>query len=181
MRISRDKTEVMVTSREPIQCDIELDGETLRQVEQFKYLGNIFVREGGCKEDVKTRCLQAAQIFYQLSPILGTKKSAMDKIRNEEIWRRVNMQPAAQTANKNNIRWWSHIKRMAPTVPQSKALVILPKGRRPRGRPRNRWEDDVPRWYNEMGIPMTDVNNWVKERRPIVYPIDADGRRVRLK
>ena len=41
MRISRDKTEVMVTSREPIQCDIELDGETLRQVEQFKYLGSM--------------------------------------------------------------------------------------------------------------------------------------------
>ena len=46
MRISRDKTEVMVPIREPIQCDIELDGETLRQVEQFKYLGSIFVREG---------------------------------------------------------------------------------------------------------------------------------------
>ena len=45
----------------------------------------------------------------------------------------------------------------------------------------NRWEDDVPRWYNEMGIPMTDVNNWVKERRPILYPLDADGRRVRIK
>ena len=37
MRISRDKTEVTVTSREPIQCDIQLDGETLRQVEQFRY------------------------------------------------------------------------------------------------------------------------------------------------
>ena len=23
-------------------------------------------------------------------------------------------------------------------------------------------------FVNEMGIPMTDVNNWVKERRPIV-------------
>ena len=108
-------------------------------------------------------------------------KTRMDKIRSEEIRRRLNMQPAEKTANKNKIRWWSHIKRMAPTAPQSKALVIHPEGRRPRGRPRNRWEDDVPRWYNEMGIPMTDVNNWVKERRPIVYPLDADGRRVRLK
>ena len=77
MRISRDKTEVMVTSREPIQCDIELDGETLKQVEQFKYLGSIFVREGGCKEDVKTRCLKASQVFYHLSPILGHKEITM--------------------------------------------------------------------------------------------------------
>ena len=108
-------------------------------------------------------------------------KTRMDKIRNEEIRRRVNMQPAEQTANKNKIRWWSHVKRMAPTAPQSRALVIHPVGKRPRGRPRNRWEDDVPKWYEEMGIPMTDVNNWVKERRPIIYTLDADGRRVRLK
>ena len=77
MRISRDKTEVMVTSRQPIQCDIELDGKTLRQVEQFKYLGSIFVREAGCKEDVKARCLKAAPVFYQLSPILGHKEISM--------------------------------------------------------------------------------------------------------
>ena len=63
MRNSREKTQVMVTSREPIQCDIELDGEMLRQVEQFKYIGSIFVREVGCKEDVKTRCIKAAQVF----------------------------------------------------------------------------------------------------------------------
>ena len=212
MKISRDNTEVIVTSREPIQCNIELDGQTLKQVEKFKYLGSIFVREGGCKEDVKTRCLKASQVFYQLSPILGHKeitmttktqiikavftptllyqsenwtltskerqmltttemrclrkaagKTRMDKIRNEEIRRRVNMQPAEQTANKNKIRWWSHVKRMAPTAPQSRALVIHPVGKRPRGRPRNRWEDDVPKWYEEMGIPMTDVNNWVKQ------------------
>ena len=230
MRISRDKTEVMVTSREPIQCDIELDGETLKQVDKFKYLGSIFDREGGCKDDVKTRCLKASQVFYERSPILGHKeitmttktqiikavftptllyqsenwsltskerhmltttemrclrkaagKTRMDKIRNEEIRRRVNMQPAEQTANTNKIRWWSRVNRMAATAPQSRALVIHPVGKRPRGRPGNRWEDDVPKWYEEMGIPMTDVNNWVTERRPIVYPLDADGRRVRLK
>ena len=114
-------------------------------------------------------------------PRKAAGKTRMDKIRNEEIRRRLNVQPAEQPANKNTIRWWSHIKRMAPTAPQRKAPVIHPERRRPRGRPRNRWEDDVPRWYNDMGNPMTDVNNWVKERRPIVHPLDADGRRVRLK
>ena len=59
-------------------------------------------------------------------------KTRMDKIRNEEIRRRVNMQPAEQTTNKNKMTWWSHSKRMAPTAPQSNALVIQPEGRRPR-------------------------------------------------
>ena len=175
-------------------------GETLRQVEQFKYLGSIFVTEGGCKEDVKTRCVKAAQVFYQISPILGHKeismitktqiikavftptllyqsetwtltsnerhmltttemrylrkaagKTRMDKIRNEEIRRRLNMQLAEQTANKNTIRWWSHVKRMAPTAPQIKALVIHPEGRRPRGRRRKTagkmmYRDGTVRW-----------------------------------
>ena len=103
-------------------------------------------------------------------------KTRMDNIRNDETRRRVNMQPAGQTANKNKIRWWSHVKRMAPTALQSKTLVIQPVGKQPRGRPQNRWEDDILKWYNEMGIPMIQVNNWAKDRRPIVYPLDADGR-----
>ncbi len=32
MRISRDKTKVMVTSREPIQCDIQLDWKNLNRL-----------------------------------------------------------------------------------------------------------------------------------------------------
>ena len=52
MRISKDKTEVMVTSREPIQCNIELDGETLKQVEQLKYLGI----QRGCQNKVLKDC-----------------------------------------------------------------------------------------------------------------------------
>ena len=58
----------------------------------------------------------------------------MDKIRNEEIRRIVNMQPAKQTANKNDHVHGGHTKginTMAPTAPQCKALVIQPVGRRP--------------------------------------------------
>ena len=91
------------------------------------------------------------------------------------------MQAAEETANKNTIRWWSHVKRMAPTAPLCKTLVIQPVGKRPRGRPRNRWEDDIPKCYKEMGVPITDVNNLVNDSRPILYPLVADGGRVRLK
>ena len=60
-------------SHSVVQCNVQLS----RVVEQFKYLGNIFVREGGYKEDVKTRCLKAAQVFYLLSPIIGHKEISM--------------------------------------------------------------------------------------------------------
>ena len=55
------------------------------------------------------------------------------------------MQAEEQTANK--IRWWSHVKMMAPTAPHHHllALVIQPVGKRPRGKPRNRWEDNIPK------------------------------------
>ena len=56
---------------------VELDGKTRKQVEQFKYVGSKLVREGGCKEDVKIRCLKAAQDFYKCSPILGHKEISM--------------------------------------------------------------------------------------------------------
>ena len=62
IRISRDKTEVMVTNREPIQCD-RIRRAKLNQVERSKYLGSIVIKEGSCKEDANTRCLNAAQVF----------------------------------------------------------------------------------------------------------------------
>ena len=75
MGISRDGTEVMVAGREPVQCDMELDGETLGQVEQFKYLGECLLGRGvqrGCRAG----CFGAAQVFCRLSPILGHGGSA---------------------------------------------------------------------------------------------------------
>ena len=44
-------------------------------------------------------------------------KTRMDKTRNESIRRQVNIKPEEQTANKNKIRWWSHVNRMASTAP----------------------------------------------------------------
>ena len=92
-------------------------------------------------------------------------KTRMDKIRNKEIRRRVNMQPAEQTAIKNKIRWWSHIKRMTPAAPQSKTLVIHPVGRRLRRRPRNRWEDNLPIIIMMAGMAVFYVAGYLIEER----------------
>ena len=74
----------------------------------------------------KTSCTVAIHSWFKIDLLYI---AVVPEIRNEEIRRRVNMQPAEQTANKNKIRWWSNDKRIAPTAPQSKALVIHPEGR----------------------------------------------------
>ena len=87
-------------------------------------------------------------------------KTRMNTIRNEEIRRRVNMQSAGQTANKNKIRWWSHVKRMAPRAPGSKALVSKKTIKeRPKIARKTIHTEIVQRDW----VPMTEVNNWVTD------------------
>ena len=78
-------------------------------------------------------------------------KNRMDKIRNEEIRRRTE-----QTANK--IRWWYHVKRMAPTAPHGTALAIQPVGRQPRERPQHLWEDNI---YNTISYIVRRIHTIV--------------------
>ena len=46
MRISTSKSETMVLSRKTVECPFWLGNEILPQVEEFKYLGVLFMSEG---------------------------------------------------------------------------------------------------------------------------------------
>ncbi|GAA6099878.1 uncharacterized protein LOC111191400, partial [Tachysurus ichikawai] len=46
MRISTSKSEAMVLSRKRVACPLQVGGELLSQVEEFKYLGVLFTSEG---------------------------------------------------------------------------------------------------------------------------------------
>ena len=46
MKISTSKTEVLQLSRNPDQCVLQVNKETLKQVEKFKYLGVAFTSDG---------------------------------------------------------------------------------------------------------------------------------------
>ena len=46
MKISISKTELMVVSKKPFQCFIQVGVETLKQVKKFKFLGYTFTIDG---------------------------------------------------------------------------------------------------------------------------------------
>jgi hypothetical protein len=49
------------------------------------------------------------------------------------------------------LRWAGHVARMGERRGAYRALVGKPEGRRPLGRPRRRWEDNIQRDLREVG------------------------------
>ena len=57
-----------------------------------------------------------------------------------------------------NLRWAGHVARMEEGKSAFKILTGKPTGKRPLGRPRRRWEDNIRMGLGEIGI---SAGNWV--------------------
>jgi hypothetical protein len=63
------------------------------------------------------------------------------------------------------IRWAGHVARMGDGRGVDRVLVGRPEGKRPLGRPRRRWEDNIKLDLREIGI---DGANWIPLARDSV-------------
>ena len=72
LSLNSRKTETMVVSRKTLNptCNIKINGTTLRQTQQFKYLGTIISSDGKCHTEVKSRISQAKMTFHKMKHIL---------------------------------------------------------------------------------------------------------------
>ena len=55
------------------------------------------------------------------------------------------------------LRWVGHVARMKENRSAFKILTVKPTGKRPLGRPRRRWEDNIRMDLQEIGI---NAGNW---------------------
>jgi len=53
-KISTKKIEVFCLSRRPLQCGLQVSGNTLQQEEAFKYLGVVFTSDGNRNKGIDT-------------------------------------------------------------------------------------------------------------------------------
>ena len=56
-----------------------------------------------------------------------------------------------RTLKSRRLRWAGHVARMEDGRRAQKLLVGKPEGKRPRGRPKMRWEDNIIRDLKEVG------------------------------
>ena len=70
----KNKTEVMVISKEPEKCSIYFNEEKINETETFTYLGTLITEDGNCIKEIKSRIAQSKSAFSNLKKILTNKK-----------------------------------------------------------------------------------------------------------
>ena len=94
-----------------------------------------------------------------------TGLSLRDRVRSSVIRRELGVDPLFLRVERSQMRWLGHLIRMPPGSVPGEVFRARPTGRRPRGRPRTRWRDDVYRLaWERLGIPREELDEVAGER-----------------
>ena len=74
IRISTSKSEAMVLSWKRVDCPLQVGGESLLQVEEFKYLGVLFTSEGKMEREIDRRIGAASAVMRTLRQSIVVKR-----------------------------------------------------------------------------------------------------------
>ncbi|KAK3563034.1 hypothetical protein QTP86_014091, partial [Hemibagrus guttatus] len=81
MRVSTSKSETMVLDRKKVACTLQVGGEVLPQVEEFKYLGVLFTSEGRMDRKIDRRISAAAAVMRSMYRSVVVKKELSRKVK----------------------------------------------------------------------------------------------------
>ena len=96
-----------------------------------------------------------------LRPIFGPRRDENGKWRrlhNEELYSLYRSPNIVRVIKSRRLRWAGHVLRMEKGRSAFKILTGKPTGKRPLGRPKRRWEDNIRMDLKEIGI---NTRNWV--------------------
>ena len=88
-----------------------------------------------------------------------------DRVRNEDIRSRLHQVPISLKIRRARLQWLGHMERMeVDRIPKevSRARMV---GRRPRGRPRTRWDQVVERDLENAGVSLVEARGIAPDRQ----------------
>jgi hypothetical protein len=103
-----------------------------------------------------------------LRRIVGPKRDEMTggwrELHNEELHGLYSSPCIVRVIKARRMRWAGHVARMWEVRGAYNTLVGRPEGRRPLGRPRRRWEDNIKMDLRETGFEDVDWIHWAQDR-----------------
>jgi hypothetical protein len=87
------------------------------------------------------------------------KDGSWRKLHNDELHSLYSSSNIVRVIKPRRMRWAGQVARMGEGRGVYKVLVGKPEGKRPLGRPRRRWEDNIKMDFREIGI---DGANWIR-------------------
>jgi hypothetical protein len=90
-----------------------------------------------------------------LRRVFGPKRDEVTgewiKLHNEKLNDLYSLPNIVRVVKSRRMRWGGHVARMGEGKDVHRVLVGKPEGKRPLGRPRIRWEDNIKMYLQEVG------------------------------
>ncbi|KAJ4444038.1 hypothetical protein ANN_05827 [Periplaneta americana] len=103
-----------------------------------------------------------------LRKIFGAKRDEVTgewrKLHNTELHALYSSPDIIRNIKSRRLRWAGHVARMGESRNAYRVLVGRPEGKRPLGRPRRRWEDNIKMDLREVGYDNRDWINLAQDR-----------------
>jgi hypothetical protein len=97
-----------------------------------------------------------------LRRIFGPKREedgSWRKLHNDELHNLYSSPNIVRVIKSSSMKWAGHVERMEEGRVVYRVLIGRPESKRPLGRPRRRWEDNIELDLREIGI---DGTNWIQ-------------------
>ena len=106
--------------------------------------------------------------IYFSSLIFGPKRDEITgewrKLRSEELDDLYSSPNVVRVIKSRIMRWAGHVARMGESRGVYRVLVGIPKGKRPLGRSRRRWNDNIKMDHQEVGFGGMDWIDLIQDR-----------------
>ena len=91
----------------------------------------------------------------------------LDRVRNEDVRKRMGVATLAEKTRENRLRWYGHVLRREQSSVARRSLELTVAGKRPPGKPKQRWLDTIRKDMKERGITESLAANRAAWRKAI--------------
>jgi hypothetical protein len=103
------------------------------------------------KDESRLRVFENKVLRRIFGPRKGEITGKWRRLHNKELYALYSSPNIIRVMKPRRLRWTGHVARMGERRSAYRALVGKPEGRRPPGRPRRRWEDNIKMDLREVG------------------------------